>query len=381
VVNLPAIGSVALRSHGILTEREDAAWNRAAAATEQGDPFCCRTEWQLSFNTAFHPGRPLRFGQGDDSVVAFAESRHPMLGLVLEPVESHWCFGCPLLGAHALETLDAFLREWPATGPDAPSVLLSGLLPDSALLRRLTAKFGSRYEIVQPDEPQVMCCASLEGGLDGFLSRRSSKLRRRLRQAARHAREAGVTYERHSPRSAADSEATYARMLAVEGASWKGIGRCGMTEPPAREFYAAMLRRLAPSGAARVMFARHGEEDIGFIFGGLAGSIYRGQQFSYAEGWRSFTVGSLLQVEQVTWLCEEGATRYDMGPLMDYKRHWTEAEIRIELRLLRPARRLPTAAIGPGPVARANAAAAERGRRSSARRTAGHTEKVQEAHP
>ena len=39
--------------------------------------------------------------------------------------------------------------------------------------------------------------------------------------------------------------AVLARMLAVEEESWKGQGQCGMTEEPARSFYAAMLRRLA----------------------------------------------------------------------------------------------------------------------------------------
>ena len=47
-------------------------------------------------------------------------------------------------------------------------------------------------------------------------------------------------------------------------------------------------------------------------------------------------LGNLLQLEQIRWLCEEGADRYDMGPQMDYKRHWTEITTRIEARLLRP---------------------------------------------
>jgi CelD/BcsL family acetyltransferase involved in cellulose biosynthesis len=37
-----------------------------------------------------------------------------------------------------------------------------------------------------------------------------------------------------------------------------------------------------------------------------------------------------MQVEQVCWLAEEGITRYDLGPVMDYKTHWTEQQFEIE---------------------------------------------------
>ena len=113
-------------------------------------------------------------------------------------------------------------------------------------------------------------------------------------------------------------------MLVVEEMSWKGIGKCGMTVERSRTYYDCMLRRLAASGNGRVMFARQGERDIGYIFGGLAGDVYRGQQFSYAQDWKSFSIGNLLQVELIKWLCEENIRRYDMGPVMDYKNHWAE---------------------------------------------------------
>ena len=90
------------------------------------------------------------------------------------------------------------------------------------------------------------------------------------------------------------------------------------------------------TGGARVIIARHSERDIGFIFGGVTNGIYRGQQFSFADAWRKASIGNLLQLEQIRWLCEEGATRYDMGPMMDYKRHWTEQRFRIEARFMIP---------------------------------------------
>jgi len=214
-------------------------------------------------------------------------------------------------------------------------VLVSGLLERGALRRELVSTFADRFDFFAL-EPGVQVSASLAGGLDGYLSRRSGRLRRNLRAQARRARAAGVTFERVVPAGDDEAAATYRRMIAVERASWKGIGRCGMAEPPSLQFYDVMLRRLATSRAGRVMFARSGDgDDIGFIFGGLAEDVYRGQQFSFVEEWRDASIGNLLQLEQLRWLCEEGAARYDMGPRMDYKRHWTECETPMQAWLLR----------------------------------------------
>lgn len=193
------------------------------------------------------------------------------------------------------------------------------------------------YEIYRIKTVNV-CSASLDGGLDGFLSRRSRLLRRRLRQATRRARDAGVEYERSTPQSPAEAAAAFERMLGVERTSWKGLERRGMDDRYSRLFYSAMMRRLAVSSSGRVIFARAGERDVGFIFGGLAGTIYRGQQFSYADDWAPFSIGNLLQQEQIAWLAEDNVVTYDMGPLMDYKHHWTETRIGMEVLLLRPRR-------------------------------------------
>ncbi|HEX6810726.1 MAG TPA: GNAT family N-acetyltransferase [Planctomycetota bacterium] len=311
------------------------AWNRAAARTVQADPFCCGTQWQLSFHEVFCPSRPLHLCEGAGSVIAFSEELDPRLGPVLEPVEAGWLFGCPLLGPNAVHLLDLFLRKELAAERKLPCVLVSGVLPGGQLARSLVQVCRTRFE-VGVAEGARLCSASLEGGLDGFLSRRSGRLRRNLKSAARKASQSGVHYERCAPASAGEADAVYARMVAVEQKSWKGLGRCGMAEMPSKEFYARMLRRLAVSRDGRVMFARCGEQDVGFIFGGLAGGVYRGQQFSYAEDWSGLGIGNLLQVEKVRWLAEEGVVRYDMGPAMEYKRHWTEVETRIEAWLLRP---------------------------------------------
>ena len=317
-------------------DQPDSIWNRAAAQTAQGDPFCCRTEWQLSLQESYFPKRKLHLRASGSSLLALAERDHPELGHTLEPLDSLWFFGSPLLGPDAMDLLEDFLGERAARGEPA-TFLLSGVVPGDALRERILRSFMPGYEIYRIKTVNV-CSASLDGGLDGFLSRRSRLLRRRLRQATRRARDAGVEYERSTPQSPAEAAAAFERMLGVERTSWKGLERRGMDDRYSRLFYSAMMRRLAVSSSGRVIFARAGERDVGFIFGGLAGTIYRGQQFSYADDWAPFSIGNLLQQEQIAWLAEDNVVTYDMGPLMDYKHHWTETRIGMEVLLLRPRR-------------------------------------------
>lgn len=319
-----------------------AGWQRAALYSGQADPFCCTPAWQLSFHEVFAPERRLLVrheSQHDvDSVLVFAEQAFSAEAILLTPIDTLWFFSSPLLGPHAVDMLGNLLDELADRHkPFVPRIVISGLQPGGLLPRRLLRTFGRQYDFFMHSET-VQCAASLQGGLDGFLSRRSANHRAKMSKGRRRAQNRGIAYERHVPASTSEAQAVFARMLAVENKSWKGEGQCGMAEEPARSFYAAMLRRLAPARGARVMFAVHEGRDVGFIFGGMAGDVYRGQQFSYDQDWKDAGIGNLLQIEQVAWLCEQGATRYDMGPLtgprMGYKAHWTEACLPIQTWLM-----------------------------------------------
>lgn len=318
-----------------LAKEQLGLWRQLALRTQQADPFCSGPLWQLSFHAAMSPRRPLYIRTDGEAVLAFAGQPLSDGTVALTPIESHWLFGACLLGRAAPALLEAWLGE---SGTRAFSkILISGVRPGGRravhLLRRLEKDFH-----VLHFADGLQCAASLRDGLEGFLSRRSANHRQKLGKAMRRARQAGIVFERHAPQSDEEAALLYARMLAVEKASWKGIAACGMTEQPARQLYAVLIRNLARQGLARIMFARHEDTDIGFIFGGKAGNIYRGQQFSYREVWKRWGIGNLLQVEQVRWLCEEGARRYDMGPLdggpMRYKEHWTEKRLPIQSWLL-----------------------------------------------
>lgn len=315
-----------------------ADWRRAALSSNQAEPFCCSPAWQLSFHEAFAPDRCIFVQSCANSVLAFAEMAPSPDRVILTPVEASWLFGNPLLGKDAVNMLDEAMGYFARIyAPHFPRIVISGIRPDGVLAGRLFRTFGSRFAFYLYGE-SVQCSASLAGGVDGFLSRRSANHRHKLAKASRRAGELGLSFERLAPSSAKEASAVYERMIAVELASWKGIGRCGMAESPAREFYDAMLQRLAETRESRIIFARHENRDIGFIFGGMAGNIYRGQQFSYDEAWKIFSIGNLMQLETIAWLCEDGVKRYDMGPLsgsrMEYKAHWTERTATIQTWIL-----------------------------------------------
>lgn len=310
------------------------AWNRLALSTPQPDPFCATTHWQLSFREAIDPERPSILRQCDDGLIQFAQ--HTMSGdrKVLGPIERQWLFGCNLLGPAAHHLLEGILEELKTGNTTTPfPLVISGLDPSGSIIAALRFRLEERYSLMR-FRAEVQCAASLSGGLDGFLARRSGNHRRNLRRYLKRAHGAGVLFERHRPASAKEAKVVFDRMLAVERVSWKGIGQCGMDQPRMLRFYWAMLSRLSRSRDARIIFATKEGRDVGYIFGGLAGAIYRGQQFSFDARYADMSIGNLMQFEQIRWLCEEGAQRYDLGPLqgasMSYKHHWTELHFPIE---------------------------------------------------
>ena len=321
-----------MKLEAVLPESEfehiQAAWSHAAISTKQADPFCSSPTWQLAFHEAFSPKRRLLVESASGNTICFAEAVLSPSDIYLTPIEAHWLFCCPLLGRHAVDLL-ARAMEFVAKeyAPHFPKILISGIRPGSALVGRLIQAFRNDFTIYL-HSGGMQCAASLRDGIDGFLSRRSANFRNKLKKACKRATAKGVYFERVLPLTPVDASAIYSRMIAVEETSWKGIHSCGMAESPAKEFYAAMIRRLSKSADARVIMARYEGEDIGFISGGMAGKIYRGQQFSYNDAWKDFSIGNIMQFEQLKWLCEEKAVRYDMGPLvgqsMGYKAHWTE---------------------------------------------------------
>ena len=320
-------------------DKPDSLWNRAAMSTSQADPLSCRTEIALTCHESFRRGEQLYLKQSADSLIVFTLGKDGICPIFL-PVESNWYFGSPLLGPDAIDLLDSALGEinrGRVTWLRPAEFYISGLRSGGRLFRSLKKRFSARYDF-SLDIQRILSVASLEDGLDGYLSRRSSNHRRNLKKLANRAVRSGVCFERHVPTTYFEIDELHARMATVARNSWRGLAGIGQLGSTSYGFTYKLLWRLALAGAARVIFARHEGRDIGYIFGGMAGDIYHGHQFSFVADWYKASIGNLLQLEQIRWLCEEGASRYDMGPLMDYKRRWAEKQLNIETWVLAPKR-------------------------------------------
>src|SRR6185369_10322249 len=98
----------------------------------------------------------------------------------------------PLIGGEP-EALVAEVVPLLAGRRDWQLAILSGLTVTGPQRRALDATLPPRWER-RRGQPTVRHVASLEGGIDGFLSRRSRELRKSLRKAARAAADAGITF-------------------------------------------------------------------------------------------------------------------------------------------------------------------------------------------
>jgi len=306
-------------------------FDREIARTPAIDRFCSSSAWILSASTALMPPRAAFSFRGEHGYFAAARGVHPAGFPYIEPIELAWGLASPLAGADAQalaqETvaLLAERRDWQLA-------ILAGMTGDGPQRRALERALPSRWER-RRGTPTIRHVASLEGGVEGFLSRRARELRKSIRKSLRSSSEAGVTFE--SVRvAAAEAEALYDRIQAVEQHSWKAQESVGISQGPMRAFYGAMLPRLCQLGQQRTMFARLDGQDIGYILGAVFDGEYRGLQFSYADEYSRFGLGGLMQYHQIVELCDEGIARYDLGTEMDYKRRWAEDVMETEMLVL-----------------------------------------------
>lgn len=306
-------------------------FDREVARTEGIDRFCSSTAWILSAAGALMPPRASFSFRGQHGYFAMMRGVHPAGFPYIEPVELAWGLAAPLIGPDPLALVEEVVPVL-AARRDWQLAIIAGHTASGPQRRALDALLPERWER-RRGQPTVRHVASLEGGIDGFLARRSRELRKSLRKSLRAAETEGLTFESVRAGSS-EGLALYERIQAVETSSWKSQEGVGISAGPMRAFYAAMLPRLCALGQQRTIFARHHGRDVGYILGAVMGGEYRGLQFSYADELSRFGIGGLLQYHQVIELCEEGIARYDLGTEMDYKRRWAEDIMETEMLVL-----------------------------------------------
>ena len=345
------------------------AWETRVGSTPGIDPWCTRLSWQLSVHEAFgtrSPSSPSSIEVADDAAPPICSADEGLFvatndwsmalrkqqfdsaaGLV--PLDAVWGFSSPFVltngGASpfqiqqwANEMAEVLLQE-----PDWELTFLTGLEPGSPLDEALIRALSSGVRLVA-GEPTIRCIASLQGGVDAFLERRSRTFRRNLRQATARSDAAGLTIEPVDTTHRSGIE-VLSRLVAIETQSWKGAEESGIASPAMAALYRGVVDRLGGSSASRnktdspkppespesaangirLSVARLDGVDVGFILGGVIDGRYRGLQLSFAQSVRALSVGNLLQLHEVRRLCLEDVHTYDLGMDMDYKRSWSDS--------------------------------------------------------
>lgn len=306
-------------------------FDREVVRTPAIDRFCSSSAWILAATAALMPPRaPFSF-KGEYGYFAAMRGVHPAGFPYVEPVELAWGLASPLIGSDPVGLVGEVVPLL-ASRRDWQLAIFAGLTVTGPQRRALDATLPARWER-RRGQPTIRHVASLEGGVDGFLSRRSRELRKSLRKSLRAAEAAGMTFESVRA-SSGEAAALYDRVQAVEARSWKSREGVGIQTGPMRAFYGAMLPRLCALGQQRTIFARMHDRDVGYILGAVMAGEYRGLQFSYDEELAHFGIGGLLQYQQVIALCDEGIARYDLGTEMDYKRRWAEEIMETEMLVL-----------------------------------------------
>ncbi|MBL9017358.1 MAG: GNAT family N-acetyltransferase [Myxococcales bacterium] len=306
-------------------------FDREIAVTPAIDRFCSSSAWILAADATLMPPRaPFSF-RGAHGFFAAARGVHPAGFPYIEPIELAWGLASPMVGRDPAALADEVVPVL-AARRDWQLAILAGMTGDGPQRRALERALPPRWER-RRGTPTVRHVASLQGGVDGYLSRRSRELRKSIRKQLRAATAAGITFE--SVRvPAAEADALYARIQDAEARSWKAREGVGISAGAMRAFYGAMLPRLCQLGQQRTIFARLGDQDIGYILGAVLQSEYRGLQFSYDDAYAQYGLGGLLQYHQIAELCAGGIERYDLGTEMDYKRRWAEDVMETEMLVL-----------------------------------------------
>jgi hypothetical protein len=306
-------------------------FDHEVALTPAIDRFCSSTAWILAAAAALMPPRAAFSFRGEHGYFAAMRGVHPAGFPYIEPVELAWGLAAPLIGRDPAALVEEIVPVL-ASRRDWQLAILSGLTVNGPQRRALDATLPARWER-RRGQPTVRHVASLEGGLDGFLGRRSRDFRKSLRKAEARAAAGGLSFEIVRA-GEAEAHALYERIQAVELHSWKSRDNVGIAQGPMRAFYGAMLPRLCALGQQRTIFARLGDRDVGYVLGAVMAGEYRGLQFSYDDTLAHHDIGNLLQLRQIAELCDDGVARYDLGTEMDYKRRWAEDIMETEMLVL-----------------------------------------------
>ncbi|MEE2755661.1 MAG: GNAT family N-acetyltransferase [Myxococcota bacterium] len=309
-----------------LSERSG-EFDRMVGQTPAIDRFCSTLAWTIPASKAMMVKPQPLITQSEHGFVSMM--RVPVAnGIRLAaPLEIGWGLAAPFAGGNPNALVRQLGAMWAERTKEIDGLLVSGIPATGVWIRPLMKRFVDT-ERIGLGETCVRRMASLAGGLDGFMSRRSSKFRANLRRAERAGHNEGLVYEFHSQ----DSDGRlFQRILDIERDSWKGRAGEGFDQAPSDDFYRRMALRLERDGRLRVVMITLDGDDLAFVLGGVFQSVYRGLQMSFRDGFRHLSLGNLGQLEMIRRLIPEGIETYDLGTEMPYKLSWAETSFTTQM--------------------------------------------------
>lgn len=305
-----------------------ASFDAAVLATADIDRFCSSSAWVVPAHAAFHAAQRPFVWRSDAGWIALSRGEAYGLGRYLAPLEAMWGLACPVVGPDPKRLARDAMQAFGESRAEWDVLWLGGLLKEGPLFRELAGRLSTMLGASLKLGPATTrWTATLRGGFDGWLSRRSAKFRANLRRALAKARASGLAFEWYDALTPEAASALYERILTIEATSWKGLEGSGFVGGDMRTFYRAMVPRLARAGALRAVVATKDGVDAAFVFGGVFGGTYRGLQVSFDDRYRELSLGNVMQAEMIARLAAAGVATYDLGSDMEYKARWAEPGI------------------------------------------------------
>lgn len=299
-------------------------YDRLVWQTSGIDRYCSSSGWVLSAHEAFHGDHDPIFLTCNDGYGLFFQQQVFKWGRMLLPLESSWFLGCPLISDQPLKMIPNFRETLQSGALIWDACVVSGIAMGSPMFTAIVNHFSNDHQLRQ-GPGVVRHMGDLRGGLDDYLARRGKRFCKNIRRTCRLAESEGLTFQWWSkPLDRAEADDLFNRVMKVEAISWKGTTGVGINSGTMRAFYYKMIQRQAPNGIIRLGFAQQGGRDVGYILGGVMGSVYRGYQFSFEPVLSRISPGNWMQYQAIQRLCKENVLFYDLGSDLEYKRKWAD---------------------------------------------------------
>lgn len=299
-------------------DAERARFDEAVARSPGLAHFCSSSLWQLAaHDRLLLPPLPTDehlIVEDEGNWLLFAERAG---NRVFYPFEAAWMFGCPLVGdpLRGIDLLRAAADQFLA---GRVGFCFGGVPKDGTLHRAFRER---RNEFLRYEEfPATDCMMiDLSEGYEAWLSRRSQKFRKSIRQLRPGGEAVMVEAGEEDP------DRLFERILLIQEQTYKRReGSDIFLGEEYAPFYRRLLHELQAAGNLRLLFAQRGGVDLAYIFGGVIGRTYRGFQMSYIEAERKSGLGNALQIANLKARANEGITTYDLGMHAEYKERWAD---------------------------------------------------------